>query len=347
MTVGSTSSKDDPRARLARFRQITLGVIGIAILVASALAQTPVPHPLLRQGHGVDHVGVGVRDLAKAQRDYEQLGFKVRQGGHFPGGLFNVIVDFENETYLELLSVKEAQDGGDQAARVADFVKKHQGAMFLGLDVSSADAAASFLKAKNFDFTGPTPGSIMREGQTTLPPPLWSTVKLSRQPAPDKQGVAVPIFLIQYLSTHADHWNKLRAEGWTKHPNTAICIRAVWFAVRDLRAQLRTLRDAGFEGDESRDVQLLGAHGRELKAGSGVMILLESSDKGGVLQKYLSDHDEGIVAVSVEVSDLSEAQRMAESVTGSKIDIYKGTYGKSFLLAPDVTHGVWLEMFQK
>ncbi|MGC1650204.1 MAG: hypothetical protein WA741_30640 [Candidatus Sulfotelmatobacter sp.] len=72
-----------------------------------------------------------------------------------------------------------------------------------------------------------------------------------------------------------------------------------------------------------------------------------TSDKSSVLQKYLSDHDEGIIAVSVEVSDLSKSHRMAESATNSKIGIYKGTYGQSFLLSPDVTHGVWLEMFQR
>jgi catechol 2,3-dioxygenase-like lactoylglutathione lyase family enzyme len=338
---------NDLKARLARFRQITLSVVSIAIFVASVLAQTPVSHPLLGQGQGIDHVGVGVRDLTKAQRDYDQLGFKVRQGGHFPGGLFNSFVNFENTTYLELLSVKEAQNHEGFAAEVADFVKKHEGAMFLGLNVSSAEAAASFLKTRNFDIAGPTPGSIMSEGQTKPPPPLWYIVDIPRKPVPNKQGVAVPIFMIQYLSTHGDHWNKLRAEGSTVHPNTATCVHAVWFAVRDLKTQLRTLRDAGFEGDESRDVQLLGAHGRELKAGAGAMILLESSGKSSVLQKYLSDHDEGIIAVSVEVSDLSKAHGMAESATGSKIDIYTGTYGKSFLITPDVTHGVWLEMFQK
>jgi hypothetical protein len=95
--------------RLFGYRQITLGMIWMAVFVASTLAQTPVPHPLLGQGWGVDHVGVGVRDLTKAQRDYQQLGFKVSEGGHFPGGLFNSIIDFENKTYLELLSVKEAQ----------------------------------------------------------------------------------------------------------------------------------------------------------------------------------------------------------------------------------------------
>jgi catechol 2,3-dioxygenase-like lactoylglutathione lyase family enzyme len=329
----------------ARF--IVRHVTAVAILVVSAVAQTPVPNPLLGQGWGVDHVGVGVRDLSKAQHDYEQLGFKVSQGGHFPGGLFNSIISFENKTYLELLSIKGPQGNspsqGD-AAEIADFVKKHEGAMFLGLNVSSAKVAASYLKTQNFDVEGPDPGSIMKEGETKPPPPQWYSVSTADKPAPNKLGFSVPIFLIEYLST--DWYDKAHKEGWMEHPNTAIGIHAVWFAVHDLKSQLRTLRNAGFEADESRDVQLLGARGRELKAGSGTMNLLESSDKSIVLQKYLSDHDEGIIALSVEVSDLSKAQRMAESVRSSKIDIYKGTYGQSLLLSPDITHGVWLEMFQ-
>ena len=331
-----------------RLPQTTPGLIGILLFVASVVAQTPVPHPLLGYGWGVDHVGVGVRDLTRAQRDYEQLGFKVGEGGHFPGGLYNSIIDFENKTYLELLSVREAQGNiasqGD-AAEIADFVKKHEGAMFLGLNVSSAKLAASYLETQNFDVEGPDPGSLMKEGETKSPPPQWYSVSTADKPAPNKLVFSVPIFLIQYLSN--DYYEKARKQGRIKHPNTATGIHAVWFAVHDLKFQLRTLRDAGFEANKSRDVQLLGARGREFKAGSGAMILLDSSDKGSVPQKYLSDHDEGIIAVSVEVSDLSKAQRIAESVTGSKIDIYKGTYGRSFLLSSDVTHGVWLEMFQR
>ena len=63
------------------------------------------------------------------------------------------------------------------------------------------------------------------------------------------------------------------------HPNTAMGIHAVWFAVHDTEAQLRTLRDAGLEAGESREAKSLGAHGREVKAGQGVLLLLESSDK--------------------------------------------------------------------
>jgi len=341
VTTSKGTLKDCP----ARYRQITLSIISMAIIVAGALAQTPVPHPLLGQGWGVDHVGVGVRDLAKAQRDYEQLGFKISQGGHFPGGVFNSIINFENRTYLELLSVKEAQDTKGYAGEIADFVKKHEGAVFLGLNVSSAKDAASYLKIQNFDVEGPDPGSRMKEGETKPPLPQWYLVTTADKPAPNKLTISVPIFFIEYLSK--DRYDRARKEGRMEHPNTAIGVHAVWFAVHDLKSQLHTLHDAGFEADEARYVELLGARGRELRAGSGAMILLESSDKSSVLQKYLSDHDEGIIAVSVEVSDLSKARGMAESVTGTKIETYKGTYGQSFLLSPEATHGVWLEMFQR
>jgi 4-hydroxyphenylpyruvate dioxygenase-like putative hemolysin len=100
--------------------------------------------------------------------------------------------------------------------------------------------------------------------------------------------------------------------GLMDHPNTAMGIHAVWFAVHDAEAQLRTLRGAGFEvGDEG---EFLGAHGREVKAGQGVLLLLESSDKNGVLAKYLSDHDEGIIAFSIEVTDLGKARQPTKSI---------------------------------
>jgi len=307
-------------------------------------AQTPA-QTLLGQGWGVDHVGVAVRDLAQAQHDYEQLGFKVGKGGHFPGGVSNSIVSLQNNSYLELLTVSGSTHiAHSDAAELADFVKKHEGGMFLGIDVSSAKAAADYLKAHDFDVVGPDPGSIMKEGETTPPPPMWYDVGTADKPAANKKGFTIPIFLVEYLS--AERREKRRAEGLMDHPNTAMGIHAVWFAVHDTEAQLGMLRDAGLESGESREMKSLSAHGREVKAGRGVLLLLESSDKDGLLTKYLSDHDEGIIGVSVEVADLGKARQLAESGTGRKLATYKGFYGTSFLLSPEVTHGVWLEMFQ-
>jgi 4-hydroxyphenylpyruvate dioxygenase-like putative hemolysin len=134
--------------------------------------------------------------------------------------------------------------------------------------------------------------------------------------------------------------------GRMDHPNTAMGIHAAWFAVHDTQAQLRMLRDAGFEVGEFREAKFLNAHGREVKAGPGALLLLESSDKDGPLTKYLSDHDDGIIGLSIEVGDLGKAHQLAESGTGEKLETYKGFYGTSFLLPPEVTQGVWIEMFQ-
>ena len=317
---------------------LLLATLPLSAQTTSAPAQT-----LLGQGWGVDHVGVGVRDLAQAQHDYEQLGFKVGKGGHFPGGLSNAIVSLQNNSYLELLSVSGSTPVG-LASECADFVKKHEGAMFLGIDVSSAKATADYLKAHNFDVAGPDPGSIMKEGETTPPPPMWYTVGTADKPAANKEGFAIPVFLIEYVSTN--RLEKRRAEGRMGHPNTAMGIDAVWFAVHDADAQSRTLGDAGLEAGESREAKFLSAHGREVKAGQGVLVLLESSDKNGLLTEFLSDHDEDIIGLSIEVADLGKARQLAESGTGRKLETYKGFYGTSFLLPPEVTHGLWIEMYQ-
>jgi hypothetical protein len=336
--------------------RLRLAVLLLLATVPLSAQTTPAPAPtannvqpptqiLLGKGWGVDHVGVGVHDLAQTQHDYERLGFNVSKGGHFPGGVSNCAVLLQNNSYLEILFVSESPSiKKGMASMIADFLKKHEGAMFLGINVSSAKAAADYLNTHNFDVAGPNPGSIMKDGETTPPPPMWYSVDPADKPGADKKGITIPIFLIEYVP---GEWReKRRAEGQMDHPNTAMGIHAVWFAVHDAEAQLRTLRDAGLEVGESREAKFLSAQGWEVKAGLGVLVLLESSDKNGVLTKYLSDYDEGIIGLSIEVTDLVKARQLAESGTGRKLEIYKGFYGTSFLLPPEAMHGVWIEMFQ-
>ncbi len=157
--------------------------------------QTPA-QTLLGQGWGVDHVMFAVRDMAQAQHDYEQLGFEVGKGGHFPGGEFSSIVSFQKNSHLELLSVSTSTPikQGD-ASWIADFLKRQEGLMALGINVSSAKATADYLKARNFAIDGPVPGSNMKEGETTLPPPMWYTVDPS-EPVAGKKGIPMPVFFV-------------------------------------------------------------------------------------------------------------------------------------------------------
>jgi hypothetical protein len=326
---------------------------GLSIrLVEVAKAQEPA-NPLLGHGLGVDHVGIAVRDLEKTIDNYENgLGFKCIKLPPKPTGVVSSVIFFENTSYLELLCVSKKPSGptlSDQAKRYADFAEKHEGAMFLGLATSSAKDAADHLKAHNFGASLLGDQSVMKEGQPKPPPPLGYYVTISHEPSGEKQTFPLAVFLIEYVSPGRLIWLAgIRKNGMLAHPNTALRIHSVWFAVHDLEASLRNLQDAGLEPGENREAKFLGASGREVRAGHGSLLLLQSADENGALSKFLSNHDDGsIIAVSIEVSDLGKARSWVEGHSGHKLEPYDGFDGRSILIPPDLTRGVWMELFQR
>ncbi len=321
---------------------------GLAIrLVSVTQAQEPA-NPLLGHGRGVDHVGIAVRDLERTNHNYEQvLGFKCTE--NLPGysGALRSVIFFEDETMLEFLS--PPQPASAVNSDLVAFVEKHEGAMSLALETSSAKGAAAYLKAHNFEVKISEWPRVMKEGETKPPPAQFYSVSIPDTPSGNKQIFMLWIWLIEHVSPErAAKLAARREQGMMAHPNTALGIRTVWFAVRDLDASLRNLHDAGFESGETREAKFLGAKGREVKAGKGSMLLLRSFDKNGVLNKFLSDHDDGdIIGISIEVSDLNKARSWVEGHSGHKLEPYKGFYGQSVMISPDLTHGVWMELFQR
>ena len=60
---------------------------------------------------GIDHLVVVVKNLDKAAKDYEQLGFTVVPGGQHPVGSHNVLISFQDGSYLEIIAFyREAID---------------------------------------------------------------------------------------------------------------------------------------------------------------------------------------------------------------------------------------------
>lgn len=60
---------------------------------------------------GIDHLVIVVKDLDRAARDYQQLGFTVVPGGQHPVGSHNVLISFADGAYLELIAFyREAID---------------------------------------------------------------------------------------------------------------------------------------------------------------------------------------------------------------------------------------------
>lgn len=293
----------------------------------------------LGNGAGVDHVGVMVRDLDVAKSDFEHLGFTVSSGGSFPGGLSNKIINFKNGTYLELLAVNGSQPASDDVSEFVVFAQKHEGAMFLGLEVSSAEGTAAYLRSRNFDVKDPAAGSIAPEGDTGKPKmPLWYTVEMNEKPALGKRTISLPIFFIQYSVNRS---TDLRATQRAIHANTADAIRSVWMVVANLSAQMQTLRDAGFETTEAGTVKVLGARGRAYKVGAGQIVLLDAKDKSPEVKEFVAKFGEGIIGISVEVANLEMARAAAQSgahATFANVD------SRGFLVPAALAHGLWIEM---
>ena len=60
---------------------------------------------------GIDHLVIVVKDLDRAAKDYEQLGFSVIPGGQHPVGSHNALISFQDGSYLELIAFyREAVD---------------------------------------------------------------------------------------------------------------------------------------------------------------------------------------------------------------------------------------------
>jgi hypothetical protein len=53
---------------------------------------------------GIDHLVLVVKDLDRAAKDYEQLGFTVVPGGQHPVGSHNALISFQDGSYLEIIA---------------------------------------------------------------------------------------------------------------------------------------------------------------------------------------------------------------------------------------------------
>src|SRR5205823_5731416 len=192
---------------------------------------------ILGTGHGVDHVGIAVRDLEIAKKTYRDvLGFAVFAGGKHPNGTRNSGTALESG-YLELITFWDRTKS--QGSIVAQFLEKHEGSLFLGLDVSPVDDTAKLLRTRGFNIQGPESGSINvdpdQHEQPDQPLGSWRLVGLKSGPVPAAQlpaKSADAIFFIQYQPT--------------VQPNTAKKLSSVWMAVRDLEASVRDYQSMGF-----------------------------------------------------------------------------------------------------
>ncbi len=293
---------------------------------------------VLGDGWGIDHVAIVVRNLEAAEELYRsQLGFTVSPGGSFPhfGSVRNSIIGF-GQSYLEVITVDPATAIGLGEA-LAGFLSQTEGALMLGLHVSSTQHTADFLRERGFEIAGPVGGTITLDGEAETPPERWRYVGFAQPILP-----ADPVFFLEYDSTEGIALPVPPAQ----HANTAQRLATVWMAVSDLDAAAAAYELIGLPAGREIRHEHLGAVGREVPAGSGAIWLLEATDVQGAVASFLARRGEGVIGIGIEVGSLDRATTSLAGNIQQQITPYAGIYGRSILLNPELACGTWIELFQ-
>jgi hypothetical protein len=222
-----------------------------------------------------------VRDLDRAVRGYEELGFTATPGGEHADGLTrNALVPFEDGSYLELVAFMDLEDPRDNVWGWRAFLPSGGGLIDYCAASDDLRADALSLQERGFEVDGPTDGGRRLPDGTEI---RWRVARIRQD------GRLLP-FLIEDVTPRS-----LRVPGGSaaEHPNGATGIAHLEFVARDARAAARSL--ATLIGAPEEPLRLgactlspvpaeqeLGARSRLGSAGSGPLVVgLAAGGSGG------------------------------------------------------------------
>jgi hypothetical protein len=298
-------------------------VVGLPLLCSSALGQSDTPT--------IDHVRVLVHDIAAAQNNLHAIGFEMRrpEPSVYQEGSAHNSAPFSDGTYLELIAIADREKLSKSRPWIVDFLQNYQGAHSVGIIVTSAKDVADRLQSQGID----APLFTLIGSHPEAKPVLLTTPKLANL----ADGA---IFFVEYPS-------KRSSPAQVSQPNTAEGTIAVWILVKDLEKASKDVERIGFHAVRLLKFDVLGARGREFNIGDGRLLLLESESPGKSAADFSRERVQGVIGLTLSVSDLRKAQSLLEENTHRKLPTYDGIYGKSFLVPAELANGVWIEMVQK
>ena len=160
----------------------------------------------------LDHLVILVRDLDRAVRGYEGLGFTVTPGGEHADGLTrNALIPFGDGSYLELVAFLDPEDTRDNVWGWRAFLPSGGGLVDYCVASDDLGADARGLKGRGFGVDGPTDGGRRLPDGTQI---RWRVARIRQD------GRLLP-FLIEDLTPRS-----LRVPGGpaAEHPNGAVGI---------------------------------------------------------------------------------------------------------------------------
>ena len=176
----------------------------------------------------LDHLVVLVRNLDRAIRDYETLGFTVTPGGEHADGLTgNALIPFKDGSYLELVAFLNLDDPRDNVWGWRPFLSSGGGLIDYCVASDGLRADVRRLEDLGFDVEGPTDGGRRLPDGAEI---RWRTARIHQD------GRVLP-FLIEDLTPRS-----LRVPDGppAEHPNGAVGISRLEVAVPDAEETARS-----------------------------------------------------------------------------------------------------------
>jgi catechol 2,3-dioxygenase-like lactoylglutathione lyase family enzyme len=157
--VRTGSYHNDPQVQRPRQRPKSAYVRGGVIMCPSPRSYLGGIYPERDVLTRLDHLVILVRDLDRAIRDYETLGFTVTPGGEHADGLTsNALIPFKDGSYLELVAFLDPDDSRDNVWGWRPFLSSGGG--LIDYCAASDDLGTDVRRLEDcgFDVEGPTGG---------------------------------------------------------------------------------------------------------------------------------------------------------------------------------------------
>jgi catechol 2,3-dioxygenase-like lactoylglutathione lyase family enzyme len=315
-----------------------LFVAGAATAQAGA---PPTTDPLLGSGRGLDHVLLWTREPDRETATLSvKLGFQIRQGGDFGNGIANRLINFADQTYLELLFF--TRPGSELEGGTLDvwrFTERGPGANNFASEVSDIEATGAHLRSRGWTIGPESPATFDPDGDGP------------RQPEPNLYRIAYfptpplgssDLFFIRYRPVARTPQQQADRDEFVRHPNGARRISAVWLLSANAAEEAERLRRIGFAEDGPVELPQVGARGRRFAAGRGSVLVVEPSGPGQAAEA-LAARGPHFFAISVATVDLDRAQRLVQRGYGGTVETYAGLFGQSFIAPTQSDLGLRIE----
>jgi catechol 2,3-dioxygenase-like lactoylglutathione lyase family enzyme len=245
----------------------------------------------------LDHVLVGVRDLAAASRTFgDGLGFSLTPEGVHPGrGTHNRLAVFATE-YLELIAVRDPDEGIFRPSLSA-FLKSREGLYMFALGTANIDGAVSELRRRGVAVDDPVAGA--REASGGAPGYTWRSAAVDPATTPGSET-----FLIQHDRTLLERYTVPASP--TAHANGALGVHHIALAVHDADTAGASWREGLGLALEATEETGGGQTRRSRLRLANCYLDLVAPAGPGALSEFLGVHGEAPYELGLEVADITQ-----------------------------------------